>query len=438
MLVILSFIAGSVISIQYFKNQMVLRDIAQVKALYAAESGIAKVLASCENQDAIETSLNQSPLNIIFPDSSKTMVEIKPWGVFLLVQSRGKFRKSEVMRSAFVADIPSSVFDNALVFGNRNHQLVFSGTSSVTGDVIVGQSGVTVGNLRNRTSPIKIPVSGKISRELNPDFPIFHSFPFEQQITFYEKLLRHEAQINQHQAMVFVQEAEIRSKTIPDSINYVFVKGDAHLNAKIQRRDIPLYIIVEGNVSLAGITVLEGLITIIAAKRIDVREQTFVQQGILFSKDSITIATSKTVSGQFISPVIHIESDAFLTYPSVVFSTPLSSFPLEKQEIKLKSGSKVEGMIALISRNNIEQPERIIIIEEGATIIGTVFSDNKVTFDGTINGTVVTKDFYFYESPTTYYGWLRGGTIDRTNLPTGYLLPSGFTNQARLSVLEWL
>jgi hypothetical protein len=51
---------------------------------------------------------------------------------------------------------------------------------------------------------------------------------------------------------------------------------------------------------------------------------------------------------------------------------------------------------------------------------------------------VMTNDFYFYEQPTQYYGWLRSGRIDRSALPAGFLVPPGFSEKVHLEVLDWL
>jgi hypothetical protein len=58
--------------------------------------------------------------------------------------------------------------------------------------------------------------------------------------------------------------------------------------------------------------------------------------------------------------------------------------------------------------------------------------------DGRVIGTVMTKDFFFYQAPTKYSGWLRTGSINRKILPQGFLMPVGFSSNPQLDVLEWL
>ncbi len=79
-----------------------------------------------------------------------------------------------------------------------------------------------------------------------------------------------------------------------------------------------------------------------------------------------------------------------------------------------------------------------IVLENGASITGAVYCGEKMTLDGTVVGTVITNDFYFYQSPTRYYGWLRSGTIDRRALPKGYMMPIGLSSDKQLAVIDWL
>jgi hypothetical protein len=108
------------------------------------------------------------------------------------------------------------------------------------------------------------------------------------------------------------------------------------------------------------------------------------------------------------------------------------------QGIVIKEQARVEGFVGMIMKGNIIHPEPVVVVSSGATVTGAIYSDGKITLDGTVLGSVLTHDFYFYEAPTTYLGWLRGGIIDRVNLPKGFLAPIGFCSTFHLDVLDWL
>jgi hypothetical protein len=71
-------------------------------------------------------------------------------------------------------------------------------------------------------------------------------------------------------------------------------------------------------------------------------------------------------------------------------------------------------------------------------VTGVVYSTTRIESDGDIMGSVLTNDFYFYEEPTTYLGWLKRGSIDRVNLPAWYSAPIGVgEGEVPMTVVQW-
>ena len=66
------------------------------------------------------------------------------------------------------------------------------------------------------------------------------------------------------------------------------------------------------------------------------------------------------------------------------------------------------------------------------------FSSSRLTMDGDMVGSAVATDLFFYEPPTSYFGWMRSGSINRVGLPKGLLIAPTFEGKHPLSVLEWL
>ena len=442
LIVILSLLASSIITIQQFRKRVALKEVAQVKAEYAAESGVAMALAHLERREEISRILSRSREEFAFEDGGRATVEIHAWGVFLRVRSEGAFRQTKALRIALAADRPSEAFSNALVFGNESHQLVFAGAASVEGDVIVGQPGVTVGNLRDRSSPSQIPIKGSIRRTPSPEVPSFEAPQLSQELASYNTLL-HEAAAGTGQtshSLRFESEYRtiIRSETIPDSISSVFVKGEATLHGTAFRLDAPLYIAVDGPILIAGNARLSGLIAVLASGEIEVSSDVMLDQVILYSLDSIKISARSNISSQMISGSIMLDEHAVARYPSVLLSTQLRSSHDLSRAIILKDNAKVEGLIALTVDRADAREEELVNVHATASVVGAVVSNARLTLDGTVAGTVMTEDFYFYEPPTSYLGWLRSGRIDRNKLPSSFFVPPGFSDELRLDVLDWL
>jgi len=426
---ILSLVAASVISLQYLQKQQVLMEVAKVKAEYAAESGIATTLSRCRSAADVSLFLSGKKQYDAYGDGSESRVEVEPWGLFLLVKSEGSFRTAKAVRTALVADRPSKLFENALVFANLSHQLILTGTSHIKGDIVIGPQGVTTGSMRDRQTPARMPVEGRIRKEADLSLPNPQATQLFEIMKRYRDLFPGDFGGTEPHAL---------SGEIPDSVQHITLSGDVSVDAHLTRRNSPLYVAIQGRATVRPKAALQGLIAIVASKGITISGGAVVENAIFVSGTSIDIQRSARVRGQFIAPSIVVYDGAQALYPSLVISALTARFSTAVQSISVEDGARVEGFVALLSTGNSEQTDSVVVIKPSATVIGALHSDNRITLDGTVIGTVTTRDFYFYEAPTTYYGWLRSGRIDRTKLPSGFLLPPGFSDEMKLKVLDWI
>jgi len=435
LLSILTLLALSTLLVQHFQRILTLADIARVKADYACESGIDKTLSEMDSLSQLLSGKSPLTRSYVMPDESEAQVNVFPWGVFLAAVAEGRFRSFKTSETAILADHPGSRFDKALLYMNSSHQLTFTGTSSVVGDILVGEPGVTIGNLHNYTTPIHIPVTGEIHKEKNPELPAF-SIPFlDEQLASFDSIL---SSTGSATATISEPEDSLHLGLIKDCVREVRIRGDYSLTGTLIRSAIPLSIYVSGHASVKRTAKLYGLIELVASSGIEVERGAAIKGAILCSRDSIGVAEGCQLSAQLISPRLNIRGSCVLKYPSVVYSTPLGTRDSAVQSIELADNTRVEGFVALNARQLLPQREPTIMIDEPAKVVGAVYSNSRVTLDGCVIGTVITKDFYFYDSPTSYLGWLRSGRITRNKLPSGFLVPPCFSESVRLSVLEWL
>jgi len=416
-------------------KQSTLIDIARLKVDYAAESGIKKALNEMHSKNDLLILTSPVSRTYMMPDESEAETQMFPWGVYIAVVSEGRFRAFKTTRTALIADRPSSVFDNALFFGNGSHQVIFTGASSVEGTVVVGKPGVAIGNLRNFTTPVSVPISGTIEKTDNPQLPILDFPLFAEQL----KCFNGGFSTNEHSIIRFNPSGSLPlSKIINDSTREVVVAGNYALNDSISRRTVPLSVYVAGNIDIQKGTKVHGLVEIIASNAISIEQGIAIDDVILSARDSIVVQKGVTISGQFIAPTINVYNGSTLKYPSFLFSTLLNNNDSIPQGIYFGANVTVEGFVALDSKQANPQSEPLIIVYPSASIIGAVYSNTKMTLDGSVKGTVLTRDFYFYEEPTKYLGWLRSGTITRSKLPQGFFIPPGFSDNVKLDVLDWL
>jgi cytoskeletal protein CcmA (bactofilin family) len=442
LLTILTLAASSVIAVQYFVRHSTLIDIARIKAEYAAESGINKCLAQLSHSDNPSSRAQYQQTTYLMQDGGEAQVELFPWGAFLAVRSEGKCSSLKTTRVAIIADHPSTAFDNALILANASHQLLLAGTASIEGDVVVGRPGATVGNLKDYTSPVSLQIRGRIKKEEIPGLPAFDPPQLRQQLSLFHQLITiQESRLFPDSADVVRQSSQGKiapSTLITGRTKQVLIDGDCAISDTMIRREQPLVIAVTGNVTIGRHARVRGLVSLVSSSHIVVEAGVSLDQAILCAKDSITLEEGVHLSGQLIAPFIRLRKGAVLTYPSLLLSTPLSLSDSSFQGIVLDADTKVEGSVILHASLVIPPDEPLIVLAPLATVIGAVYSNSRVSLDGTVIGTVMTRNFYFYMAPTTYLGWLRSGHINRAKLPEGFLVPPGLVEEPHCGVLDWL
>jgi hypothetical protein len=179
------------------------------------------------------------------------------------------------------------------------------------------------------------------------------------------------------------------------------------------------------------------LVCVYSTKDLRVAAAAITEHAILISGERTELEPGSQTLGQIIAPVVEVDSGAVAAYPSAVVSIP-DGGGVVVQRIRIHGGARVEGFVGLAGNTGAPLRDEVIEIDRGATVIGATCSDNRTTLEGTVIGSVLTRDFYFYETPTQFVGWIRNGVVDRGSLPSCFLLPMMFSGTSRLGVLDWL
>jgi hypothetical protein len=87
--------------------------------------------------------------------------------------------------------------------------------------------------------------------------------------------------------------------------------------------------------------------------------------------------------------------------------------------------------------NLINQVQLKVTVDTTAIVRGAIYTKGLTELFGTVHGTVITDQFYFYESPTSYFNWIKDATIDRTQRPDEFILPIGFSASPKFEILYW-
>ncbi len=432
LITILSLVSFSIIGYQYIHRRLAQIQIASMKAEYAAQSGVVKILAD-----------GTSSAVYSFSDGSSAIVRKSPWGLFPLVFSEGAASNCRSVRIALAAARPAREYDGAMLFANTLHQLVLTGSSSVKGDVVVGQSGIATGSIRNFPTPVRMPIEGSVTKLPTPELPGSEDLLRDFAESFYDSEFgQTKPRTGSATAAVRAaagEDGKIDLTSVSDSIDVVTVPGNAALTGHLTRRMRPLDIMVDGNASVENGARFDGLVAVKAAGEISIKKGAVLTNALIVSRTSIRLMESAVVTGQFIAPSVTVDSNAVARYPSLVMSLPAAAKSTAKRrEVVLLGNASVEGWVVLGSQKSNQGVEDIVMIWPRASIKGLLRSDALCSLDGSVTGMVHVRDFHFYQSPTRYYGWLRSAKIDRTGLPTGFLVPPVFSGKPEYEVLQWL
>lgn len=430
---VVSVLCAIILRVELGERRTLLKNIDIIKSQLASENGIVLALALIQSQPSADSTFSMS-----FDDGSSVNVEVYPWGLFTGVRSQGLSHKCESLRSALLASSLTDSEKKAFVLGNLQHGLVFTGSAKINGDVAVGPMGVSTGNLRNYSAPRAIPITGKKSTLSGPQWFV-DTLDLSHHVLNVKILVSLARRFNANQDNsnnVMECKGLLDLRQINDAIVYVFCSGPLTLMDTIMRRVPPLYIVAHGAVSFRPDVFMSGPISICSTDSIVVPPSVSITNSILTSEKSILFQSEGSL--QLFSPIIHLSSSAVARYPSAVASVCFADTPGTIQNIQFDDGSKIEGTVIMHRAASTSMDKAVVSLAPGATVVGGIYTDAYLTLDGTVDGYVRAFDLYFYDSPTTYLGWMRQGLIDRTLLPNGFLKPIGISKEETSKVLSWM
>jgi len=435
---ILSLVILSILTLQYFQRKNIQTAAAKIKADYAAQSGISKMFSELKLKSDLPPIGQVIERSYDLGDGEKASVKMEWWGFYLYVYSTGSFRGIKQSRFALAGQIPAGRFKYAMVFSNINHQLVLTGHAHIKGDVLTGPAGVTTGSLANYPTPRIIPIEGNVKRD--PKINI-QDLDIKRFFDYYDALssgaISHNAGQTAIQYLKPEEQLHISNEIIKPETKYVFIKGEAQIDGILTRREDPLYIIIEGNAAIGVNAHIDGLVCIASYGIMRVYNTAHTDGIVLYSRKEIIIESNAKISSQVIAPSVIIEPGASISYPSALISYVRKNNNEPQKGIKIENGGQVEGSV-VVCVEDIASNDVLLDIEPSAKISGFVISNTIMTFKGSVDGCVQTRDFYFYETPTTYYGWLRSARIDREALSKGALMTVGIDGLSKLQILDWL
>lgn len=431
---LLTLVALSVLLLQHIRYLQAVTEVARVKADFAAQSGVARAAA--------EQSFREQGNLLRFADSSSAFVRTLPWGLMKLAVVQGASGRIKSARMALLGAAPPPEYKSAICFGGASRQLIMTGSTQIVGDISVGPMGTTVGTLPGEKQPPHLPVKGTVLRKTGTVLPSVDRQMVETSFAPFVSFLRGvfpSSPITIHPRSSG-EGSQSTSGSIPDSAETIFLRGDVPFDLKLSRRERPLAVYVQGGLSISRTAVVEGAVAFYVSGAVRIESGARIDNAVVMSGDSIIVESGLTIRGQLIAPRITVGANCTFTYPSILCSYPLAAS--KSQKIDLAAGDRCEGMVILFrgtkgGQSSLHDVQDLVVLHHDATVVGAIYAEVSATLDGTVIGSVILEDLYFYQAPTSYFGWLRSARIDRQKLPEGFVVPQAL-GTGKGEVVVWL
>jgi hypothetical protein len=427
-IVIVSLFIGIVLSGIYLQNGFIQQDINEVKARYAAEAGIALFLSEF-NYSAVT---RDTSLTITVDDSTQVTINARPFGGFLDVESmamiKGKEKKIRVLAGAKKTD----VFEHAVVLGDTSSVLMLTGSTQLKGDILSGQIGT-------RTTDFKgISFSGSLQGEQmqqsGPLLPNFDAGFIQNQ----KDVIKNSFQDGTFNS--FASSFGGLRDSNAEAEDTLFFDGNVSWSSRDSisfPKDVT--IAVNGSLTLNGNYYFGAFTKLLVTDTLRVGGSISGEHVLMYAGQSLQVGGGAQLSAQVLSGgEIILRDNAYLTYPSLVYTDQELSPDRQEVIIDIRGNAKIDGTVVYpVPTTNFTSGLFRVRVSDQAEVRGGIYTLGQTELEGTVLGSVLTQQFYFYESPSSYINWLKDAEVDFSGRPENYVVPLGFSEHPEYQMVDW-
>ncbi|MEM6647919.1 MAG: hypothetical protein AAF730_16870 [Bacteroidota bacterium] len=422
-------LGGVVLMVGSIQYRFVRSDVHDAQARQLAEAGIYEAFARLHDNphwrpadDTIEL-INDEAVSIT----------VEPYGSYLWVEALAEAGRSQSTVRVIAGERPPLALERAVVQWDTQSSLNVAGTTSIVGDIVVGERGVVESTFK--TERFVGEVDGTVYPVQGLAAPYFDTTAVSLVLAQYDAWARGATSSTPSTAepgrYALVRARPSRLPVRRLASGYTLSAADSTwLNQ-------PHRVVVAGNLTVQGPLRLPPLTHLLV-------RDTLVIQGAVSGDDLIGYAgrhlrASGPLSATaqlFSQDDLHLGAGVRLDYPSVVY---VDGRAVDAQgRIHLEEDVVVNGM--LMHPPQPARPQQAaarIRLAEGSLVRGAVYNGLETEVHGLILGHLWSYQFYFFETPTNYINWLKDVTIDVTQRPQAFALPPLFSPSPHLEVVRW-
>lgn len=394
---------GAILSAMVLQSRFIQRDIEQTKAIYQAEKMLSEYIFS-------KSKGSLSEVNELI--AKNTGVTERRHGLYSLVTAS----KSGTTIQTMIGAKADEEFNFSIFLTDTISALTLTGNPLIYGDMKLGYKGYRTENFKG------VAFTGNIESNVVGTSDVFNAELIIPVLDSLTKLVNSEYSELEREEKIYVFKDSV------DDSDLVNIDRSVHT------------IMVEGNATILEPLSLPAFTKLIVRDSLKIEADVNGDHLVFQAGAYINIKKTAELQGQIISNgPISISDEVYLHYPSVVLSYFNPTNFEEVAPILLTGKSTVDGMVFSIhqSMSSAENSDFKNIIDSGALVRGAYINTGISEVKGEIHGTVITHQFEFYESPTTYKNWIREGVFDLSKRPKDFIIPILSSNQQELGVLDW-
>ena len=400
------------------------KDINMAKARYLSEAGLQRYLSYLDREEIDLTSRNLLEYNIEISDKNNFRLSARLFGAYLMVRSIGTHKSIADTIYALVGKLPGKEYNFAIINASSVYPLTLAGRTKITGDIKMGQGGVTKGEIDGQYFQFEDLNEGLI-------LPALDTVNFGLDRDFLKRYLDEIPNRSDNHDRFIQGSLVLNEKSIENlkGSSIVLIENNLEINPDIPLiLDDPITLIAKGSIEIKGTTRLSGPLEIISSGYINLSEGAVLEGCLLVAEDSVIVRGGAKYSGQILSSgKITIKDNARILHPSLVYSY-YPGYSSDERQIVFENKSVAEGIVVMDSTldNNREEYNRILI-EDYAAITGILQSEECIEMRGSLFGIAVTSRFLYVKDQSIYVNWLGNAVIDRSKLDFIPIMPVNST-----------
>ncbi|MEL7361471.1 MAG: hypothetical protein AAFN13_05320 [Bacteroidota bacterium] len=491
MTAVVTTLIGVVLALFVTQHRFIQRDVHRTEAIYRAEAAVYQALARLHTDpDWRPVGDSLAPLPYPVPDgggdqerrvSPAPRVWARPLGGFWQLRADAQVGTATASVRTRFGEHPTRHFDQALVLGDTLSALTLTAEARLIGGIRMGSQGVRTAPLRGR--PFRGSFQGGATQVREDPLPRFSPRLFDETMDRLDAYLTEARRVagdpppgsSDEEGTLFPWPAALDPNVsdiaaeglFTDSLQVLVGRGIVALTPEdslLLRR--PIFLLVNGDLTLSGPLRFALGSTLAVTGDLTFGPEVAGQEFLVYAR---TIAASgANLSGQLLArDGVRLDGSTRLAYPSVVYvegkdgaqanagRTHTGSLDTEVGEEGARSdapqdlvvaSASVDGTLLYPALGGVAAGQGASVqLEEEARIRGAVYANTRTETSARLDGTLLTRQLFFYEAPATYINWLRAGTLNRPARPESFVLPIGFdtppslrrTDEPRYEVVSW-